>query len=140
MATARFKSKFLAALLAFVAGGFGAHRLYLGTRGAWAYPAWLVAGMLAASRFGTEATTWIIVVFAALPVWIGFAESLGYAVQADERFDALHNARVARRNRNGWNCVLLAIVVLLVGTFVLMTTIIFASQGWYEAQGFSFDR
>ncbi|HEU4621710.1 MAG TPA: hypothetical protein VFS42_05760 [Burkholderiaceae bacterium] len=134
----RYRAKFIAALLAFIGGGLGLHRWYLGLRGGVMYATWLVAGMALFNAVGSKATTWIVVL-ALLPVWAGFAESLGIAVMPDARFDARFNANTTRRNDNGWNCVILAIVVLLVGTTILMTTIILASQFYFEAQGISFD-
>ncbi len=126
-----FKHKFVAALLAFIAGGLGLHRRYLGDGRWWLYAAWLVTGMAAFALFGSKAHFWILVP-ALLPVWAGFAESMGIAVTDDARWDARHNAHSARRSDNGWNCVFLAIVVLLVGTTMCLTTIILAAQYHYE--------
>ena len=71
---------------------------------------------------------------ALLPVWIGFAQSMAIAVTEDARWDARHNARSALASQNGWNCVLLAIVVLLVGTTICLTSIILSAQYYYEAE------
>lgn len=131
-AHAPHKHRFLAALLAFVLGGFGAHRWYLGSRHWWIYAAWLVAGMTIFAAFGSKANFWILV-FALMPVWAGFAECMGFAVMEDQRWDRRWNHSSGRRSENGWNCVFLAIACLLVGTTICMTAIILAAQYYYEA-------
>jgi hypothetical protein len=52
--------------------------------------------------------------------------SMAIAVTEDARWDARHNARSALASQNGWNCVLLAIVV--------PTSIILSAQYYYEAE------
>lgn len=126
------RSKFLAALLAFVLGGFGAHRLYLRSKFWWVYPVWLLAGIALFAAVATKSTTWIVVL-ALLPVWTGFAESLGFAVMPDARWDARFNAASTASSRNGWNCVLLAIVTLIIGTTICMTAIVISAQYYFEA-------
>ncbi|CAN5338563.1 NINE protein [soil metagenome] len=133
------RSKFIAGLLAFVLGGLGLHRLYLRTPLWWIYAAWLIAGMALYAAIGSRETTWIAVA-ALLPVWSGFAEAAAFAVMPDDRWDARFNRDSGVHSRNGWACVMLAIVVLLIGTTVMLTAIIVASQFYYEAQDISIDR
>lgn len=131
--SAPHKHKFVAALLAFLVGGLGLHRRYLGDRHWWWYAAWLVTGMVVFAGFGSKANFWILTL-ALLPVWVGFAQAMGLAVTDDARWDAQHNGRSGRTSHNGWNCVMLAIVVLLLGTVVCVTAIILSAQYYYEAQ------
>lgn len=132
-ATPIFRHKFIAALLAFVGGGIGLHHLYLGRpRLALGYALWLLAGLALFAAFGSRARLWLLVL-ALLPVWAGFAECMALAVMDDARFDARQNAGSTQRNRNGWNCVMVAIIALLLGTTAVMTAIILAAQFYYEA-------
>jgi hypothetical protein len=50
----------------------------------------------------------------------------------DEKFDARFNTTSTRRNRSGWNAVLVAIATLMVGTTVLMITLVLLFQTWFE--------
>lgn len=133
------KHKLIAAMLAFALGGIGAHRVYLGAKNWWAYSLWLIVGMALFGTVGSRENAWIVVI-ALAPVWAGFAECLGICVMPDEKWDSLYNAHSAYSSSNGWNCVFMAIVGLLLGATILVTTIILATQFYYEAQGISFDR
>jgi TM2 domain-containing membrane protein YozV len=128
------KDRFVAALLAFFLGGLGAHRFYLGSVRWWWYAGWLILGMALFAAVATKATTWILV-FALLPVWLGFVEAMAFGVMPDQKWDASFNEGSGKHSENGWNCVFVAILGLLVGTTVFMTTVILAAQYYYEAAG-----
>ncbi|HXF46178.1 MAG TPA: NINE protein [Burkholderiaceae bacterium] len=117
-----FRHKALAALLAFVAGSLGAHRLYLGQR-LWWLPLSVTLTMLpllAGVRNWYQSPAFFVLM---VPVVAGHIEALVLALMPDEHFDARFNRGSARRNASGWDAVLVAIVTLMVGTIVLMTTI-----------------
>jgi len=126
-----FRHKALAALLASLAGALGAHQLYLGLR-LWWLP--LAVTLVALSLiFGVE--TWyqtppffVLMV----PVIAGFIHALVIALMPDERFDERFNAGQSRRNRSGWDAVLVAVATLFVGAIVLMTTIALLTQTYFE--------
>jgi hypothetical protein len=117
-----FRHKALAALLAFVAGSLGAHRLYLGQRLWWLPPSVTLTmlPLLAGVRNWYQSPAFFVLM---VPVVAGHIEALVLALMPDERFDARFNRGSARRNASGWDAVLVAIVTLMVGTIVLMTTI-----------------
>ena len=126
-----FRRKSLAALLAFLLGAFGAHRIYLG-RPRWWLPLAVTASMLplligVRNWFQTPAFFVLMV-----PVVAGFIEALVIALMPDEKFDARFNAATGRRNRSGWDAVLVAIATLMVGATVLMTTIVLLFQTIFE--------
>ncbi|WP_139826475.1 hypothetical protein [Derxia lacustris] len=125
------RQRFVAAALAFAGAPFGAHRWYLGARGGWLYPLALLAGLALFAAVGSARHAWLAVL-ALLPVWIAWCESLAICVTPDARWDARWNAASGQRSRNGWNCVFLAMAVLLLGTGLLLTAIIAAAQLWYE--------
>jgi hypothetical protein len=133
------KHKLIAAALAFIVGGIGMHRVYLSLRYWWVYSAWLILGMCVFAAIGSRGNAWILVI-ALAPVWAGFCECLGICVTPDEKWDAQFNLDSKFESNNGWNCVFMAIAALLVGTTVLVTTIILATQAYYEALGITFDR
>lgn len=126
-----FRHKALAALLAFLLGGFGIHRLYLGQR-LWWLPLAVTAAMIPLligvdDWFRTPPFfVWMV------PVVAAFIEALVIALMPDEKFDARFNAGAGRTNHSGWDAVLVAIVTLMVGTIILMTTIALLVQTVYE--------
>lgn len=127
----RFRHKAFAALLAFLFGALGAHRLYLGLRFWWLPLAatmiclpWLVG---VANWYQTPAFFLLMV-----PVVAGFIHALVLALTPDEKFDAQFNPSSTRSNDSGWDNVLVAIVTLMVGSIVLMTAIALLFQTIFE--------
>jgi hypothetical protein len=126
-ATPAFRHKALAAALAGLTGALGLDRIYL-RQGHW----WLPLGITALT------TPWLIGVrnwyqtpaffVLMIPVLAGFVRALVLALMKDETFDARFNAGVQRRNRSGWDAVIVAILTVFIGATVLMTTIALLSQ------------
>jgi len=126
-----FRHKALAALLAFLFGGLGLERLYLGQRRWWlplAVTA-LMLPLLVGVRNWYQSPAFFI---AMVPVIAGFIHALVLALMPDEKFDARFNLGAQRRNDSGWNAVLVAIVTLMVGATILMTTIVLLFQTYFE--------
>ncbi|MEW5880152.1 MAG: hypothetical protein AB1761_06865 [Pseudomonadota bacterium] len=126
-----FRHKARAALLAAVAGAVGAHRVYLGQRLWWLPPAvsLTMLPLLFGVRNWYQSPAFFVLM---IPVIAGFIEALVIALTPDERFDARFNAHVQRRNRSGWDAVLVAIGALMVGATILMTTIALLFQTYFE--------
>jgi TM2 domain-containing membrane protein YozV len=127
----RFRHKALAALLAFVAGGLGAHRVYLGQR-RWWLPlsiTLLMVPLLIGVRNWYQTPAFFVLM---VPIIAGFIEALVIALTPDAKFDARFNPGIERSNHSGWDAVLVAIATLLIGTTILMTTIVLLFQTWFE--------
>ncbi len=127
-----FRRKSLAALLAFLLGALGFHRLYL-DRPRWWLPLAVTVLMLPLligvhNWYQTPAFFVLMV-----PVIAGFIEALVLALMPDEKFDARYNAGVERRNDSGWDAVLVAIVTLMVGSTVTITAIVLLFQTIFES-------
>jgi len=127
----KFRHKALAALLASLAGALGLNRLYLGQKG-W----WLPLGVtlltlpqLIGVRTWFQSPAFFVLM---MPVTAGFIQALLIALMPDERFDARFNAGLERRNRSGWDAVLVAIATLAGGAIVLMTTLALLFQTYFE--------
>lgn len=126
-----FRHKALAALLASLTGAFGLNRLYLG-QGWW----WLPLGitlvtlplLIGVKNWYQTPAFFVLMV----PVIAGFLQALIIALMPDERFDMRFNAGGPRRNRSGWDAVLIAIATLMGGAIVLMTTIALLTQTYFE--------
>lgn len=126
-----FRHKALAALLAAIGGALGAHRLYLGQKLWWlplAVSLTMLPLLIGVRNWYHSPAFFVLMV----PVIAGFIEALVIALTPDERFDARFNAHVERRNRSGWDAVLVAIAALLVGATILMTTIALLFQTYFE--------
>jgi TM2 domain-containing membrane protein YozV len=126
-----FRHKAFAALLASLTGALGLHRLYLGQR-FWWLP---LAVTLMALPLIIDVDNWYqtpAFFVLMVPVVAGFIHALVLALMPDERFDARFNATQSRRNRSGWDAVLIAVATLLVGAVVLMTTIALITQTYFE--------
>lgn len=129
-----FRRKSLAALLAFVLGAAGAHRLYLGKPLWWlplAASAMLLPLLLGVRNWYQSPAFFVLMV----PVTAGFIEALVLALMPDEKFDARFNPGTARRNASGWDAVLVAIATLMVGSTVLITAIVLLFQTVFEVAG-----
>lgn len=126
-----FRHKALAALLAFLLGAFGAHRLYLGQ------PRWwlplsvtlLTVPLQIGVRNWYQSPAFFVMM---IPVVAGFIEALVIALMPDEKFDARFNPGSERKNHSGWDAVLTAIATLAIGTTVLMTAIALLFQTYFE--------
>lgn len=128
---AKFRHKALAALLAALTGALGVNRLYLGQRLWWlplAVTAMTVPLLIGVRNWYQTPAYFVLMI----PVTAGFIQALVIALMPDERFDARFNAGSERRNRSGWDAVLVAIVTLGGGAIVLMTAIALLVQTYHE--------
>jgi hypothetical protein len=128
----RFRHKALAALLAALTGALGLNRVYLG-QGLWWLPLGITLGalpLLIGVRNWYQTPAFFV---AMAPVIAGFLQALVLALMPDEKFDARFNAGTDRRNRSGWDAVLVAVGSLAAGAIVLMSTIALLFQTYYES-------
>lgn len=135
-----YRSKTIAAWLALLGGTLGLHRLYLnglGDRLAWAH--WLptAAGLLGVARMLSlgqdDRVAWVLIPLLGLMISQAMLTAIVYALTPDEAWDGRRNpghAVVA----TGWGPVLAAIAALMVGGAVLVGTIAFAGQKFFEWQ------
>lgn len=135
-----YRSKTVAAWLALLGGSLGLHRLYLhgpGDRLAWAHWPPTLAGLLGVERMWAlgqdDRAAWVLIPLLGLMISQAALTAIVYALTPDEAWDARRNpghAVVA----TGWGPVLAAIAGLLVGGAVLVGTIAFAGQKFFEWQ------
>ena len=129
--SAPFRHKALAAALAFLFGAAGLERLYLAQRRWWlplAVSAAMLPLLIGVRNWYQTPAFFVLMV----PVIAGFIHALWLALMPDEQFDARFNAASDRRNASGWNAVLVAIVTLMVGATVLVTTLALLFQTYFE--------
>lgn len=135
-----YRSKTLATWLALLLGALGVHRLYLhGFRDvlAWLHPLPTAIGLIGLQRmlaFGQDdRLSWLLVPVLGLMIAQAMLVAIVWGLTPDERWDARHNPHNPGHG-TGWGPVLGVIVALLVGGTVLMGTIAYSGQRFFEWQ------
>jgi hypothetical protein len=136
----RYRSKTLATWLAVFGGALGLQRLYLfGRHDAWAWlhPAPSLLGLWGVWRMRTlgqdDQLAWLLIPLLGMMLSIGMVSAIVIGLTPDARWDERHNRGHSPRS-TGWGPVLGAIVALMLGGGVLMGTIAFAGQRFFEWQ------
>jgi hypothetical protein len=136
--TRGYRSKSAATWLALIAGPLGLHRFYLhGLRDPWGWmylpPTLLgLAGVQRMRAFGQDdRIAWVLIPLLGLAISAAMLSAIVLGLTADERWDARYNPGRSGR-RTGWLPVLGVIAALLLGATVLMGTIAFAGQRFFE--------
>lgn len=134
------RSKAAATWIAIVGGALGLHRFYLygwRDRIGWAYPLPTLLGLAGVQRmraFGQDdSAAALLVPLLGLSLAAAMLSAIVYALTPDERWAARHNPGRPPR-ATGWAPVLGAIVALLLGASVLMGTLAFGGQRFFEWQ------
>ena len=137
---ARPKSKTLATWLALLGGSAGLHRFYLhGLSDAWGWlhpvPALLgLYGVQRALTIGQDDTvSWALIPLLGLTLSASMLTAIIYGLTSDEKWNARFNPANPGLH-SGWLAVIGVVVALLMGTAVLMATIAFSSQRFFEYQ------
>jgi len=136
----RYRSKTLAAWLTLALGALGLHRLYLyGMRDRlfWAHPLPTLLGLLGVQRLRMlgqdDRLAWLLIPLLGLMLSLAMLTAIVYALTPDEKWDARHNPGQPVHG-TGWGPVLAAIVALLLGGAVLIGTIAYGGQKFFEWQ------
>ena len=136
----RRRSKTLAAWLALLLGTLGIHRLYLhGLKDGWAwlFPWPSLGGLAGVVRMRTlgqdDHWAWALIPLLGLMISVAMLTAIVYALTPDEKWDARHNPGQPV-TATAWGPVLAAITALLVGGAVLMGTVAFGGQKFFEWQ------
>lgn len=119
------KSKTLAALLAFLFGGLGLHRLYLrGARDPWLWAhlaslplAWVIA------RGAPDADGFYKVLPIMVSGLVGFLEALVLGLMSDEKWDARFNPASGQQSDSRWPLAIVLVASMMLGAGSLIATI-----------------
>jgi hypothetical protein len=135
-----YKSKTLAAWLALLGGGIGLHRFYLyGPRDVWGWlwplPTLIGAyGVLRVLRLGQDdQLAWVLVPLLGFALASAMLAAIVYGLMPDEKWNARFNPR-GKTHEAGWMVVFAVVISLLVGATILMSTIAFSGQRYFEYQ------
>ena len=136
----RYKSKTLATWLAFLGGSFGLHRFYLHGFKDWA--GWLhpwptlvgLYGVLRLRDLGQDdRLSWALLPLLGLMLAGTMLTAIVYGLTPDEKWNARFNPQ-RRPTRSGWIAVFGVIAALSVGATVLIATIAYSGQRYFESQ------
>ncbi|WP_373990985.1 NINE protein [Duganella sp. BuS-21] len=121
----RHKNKTIATLLAFLLGGLGLHRLYLGGwRDRWL---WLHLSCLPAAWLVTQLAPEANVFYKLLPIMVstlaGFLQALVLGLTPDDKWDVRHNAGSGRQSDTRWPVAVILVATMMIGTGSLIATI-----------------
>ncbi|RZI74084.1 MAG: TM2 domain-containing protein [Pseudomonas sp.] len=138
------RNKTLAAWLAFVGGPLGLHRFYLHGAGdmlGWLLPiptALGVYGIERARAYGLDdGLSWVLIPLVGFTIAACALTAIVYGLMAPEKWNARFNAGAAPDappGRTGWLTIGAVVVALLIGTTVLMSSIVFSFQRYFEHQ------
>lgn len=134
------RSKTVATWIAFLGGSLGLHRFYLhGLRdtGGWLHwPPTLLGlwGTLRMLSLGQDdRLAWLLIPLLGFSLAAGMLAAILYGLTPDERW-AERYAHGGTIRRSGWGAIFGVIASLMVGATVLMATIAFSGQRYFESQ------
>lgn len=138
------KNKTLAAWLAFVTGPLGLHRFYL--YGASDLIGWLLPIPTALGLYGIERVlhngvddrlSWVLIPLLGFTIAGCALTSIVYGLTSSEKWNIKFNPGVTKDSQSGvtgWLTILAVAIALLIGTTVLMGSITFSVQRYFEFQ------
>lgn len=134
------KSKTLATWIALVFGSVGLHRFYLyGFRDVWGwlYPVPTFIGLYGLERmqqFGQDdQLSWALIPLAGVSIAAAMLTAIVYGLTTDTKWDARFNPG-GTASKSGWPVIIGVIIALMIGAGVLMATIAFSGQRYFEHQ------
>jgi len=135
-----YRSKTLATWIAVIGGSLGLHRFYLfGFRDAWGWlhPLPTLIGLYGVQRVfdlgQDDHLSWLLIPLLGLMIAQAMLMAILYGLTPDEKWDTRHNPGSAVHGTR-WAPVLGVIAALMLGAGVLMATIAFSGQRFFEWQ------
>ena len=136
----RSKSKTLSTWLALLGGSVGLHRFYLhGLRDVWG---WLhsvptlvgLYGVQRALAFGQDDTvSWALIPLLGFMLAASMLSAIRYGLTSDDKWNVRFNPGCPDAD-SGWLAIIGVLLALFIGTAVLMATIAFSGQRFFEYQ------
>ena len=134
------KSKTVATWLALIGGSLGLHRFYLyGARDVWG---WVIMLPTLVGAYGLyrmrdlghdDMLAWALIPLVGFALAASMLTAVIYGLRADDKWNAQFNA--SKPNAAGWPAIVGVMFALLIGTGILMATIAFSAQRYFEYQG-----
>lgn len=138
--SAAVKHKAVATWLALLVGVFGLHRFYLHglrDRWGWLFPLPTLLGLAGLQRMNAlgqdDRLAWVLIPLLGASLVAALLGGILYGLMPDERWNARFNGgRPASVGR--WAAVIGVVLCVFIGGTVLMATIAFSAQRYFEAQ------
>jgi hypothetical protein len=135
-----YKSKTLATWIAFLGGGMGFHRFYLhGLRDVWGW-LWIIPTLVGSYGFRRamalgqdDHLAWALIPLLGISLSAAALAALIYGLMPDEKWNAKFNPQ-GPKHQTGWPTIIGVVLALLVGAAILMSTIAFSGQRFFEYQ------
>ncbi|MDE2401572.1 MAG: hypothetical protein KGL90_07880 [Burkholderiales bacterium] len=138
------KSKTLATWITLLGGPMGLHRFYLygfGDLWGWLHPIPTLVGAWGIRRVQElgldDRLSWILIPILGFMVAYTMLQAIVYGLTPDERWHQRHNPQLvgqADLPSSGWAVVIGIVLALMLGATVLMSTIAFSGQRYFESQ------
>ncbi|MDP9046204.1 MAG: hypothetical protein M3O01_15495 [Pseudomonadota bacterium] len=135
-----YKSKTWATWLAFLGGAVGLHRFYLfGLRdpGGWLYVPPSLVGLYGVQRMrhlgADDHLAWVLIPLLGVTLALSMFTAIVYGLSPDDKWNARFNPEGPAHQMN-WATVIGVAAALIVGCGVLMATLAFSAQRYFEYQ------
>jgi hypothetical protein len=135
-----YRSKTASTWIALLGGSLGLHRFYLhGPRDllAWLHPAPTLVGLVGVLRLRAlgqdDHLAWLLIPLLGLMLSLAMLSAIVYGLTPDATWDARHNPGLPSRH-TAWGPVFGVVLALLAGGIVLMGTVAFGGQKFFEWQ------
>jgi hypothetical protein len=143
--SASYKSKTLATWVTLLTGPVGGHRFYLhglGDLWGWLHALPTLVGAWGINRvfeFGQDdQLSWLLIPLLGFMIAYTMLQAIVYGLTPDEKWHARFNPQLASSPdtapASGWSAVIGVVLALLLGATVLMSTIAFSGQRYFEYQ------
>ena len=140
MTTPAYKSKTLATWIALIGGSIGLHRFYLHgfrDRWGWLFIAPTLLGLYGVQRMrqlgGDDHVAWALIPLLGLTLAVAMITAIVHGLTADDVWNARFNP-AGPLHHTGWSTVIGVVLALVVGAGVLMATLAFSAQRYFEYQ------
>jgi hypothetical protein len=136
----RYKSKTLATWIAIVGGSFGLHRFYL--HGFKDVTGWLFVWPTLAGLYGVQRMrqagvddhlAWVLIPLLGLALAVAMITAIVQGLTPDEKWNARFNPD-GPPHQTGWLTIIGVVAALSLGAGVLMATLAFSAQRYFEYQ------
>ena len=139
-ANSGYKSKTLATWVALVGGSLGLHRFYLyglGDRWGWLFPLPTLIGLYGVQRMralgADDHVAWLCIPFLGLTLSVSMIAAIVHGLTPDDAWNARFNPQ-GPAHQTGWPTIFGVVVALVLGAGVLMATLAFSGQRYFEYQ------
>ncbi len=135
-----YKSKTLATWIALVGGSLGLHRFYLhgfGDRWGWLFPLPTLIGLYGVQRMralgADDHVAWACIPLLGLTLSVAMISAIVHGLTPDDTWNARYNPG-GPAHQTSWATVFGVVAALVLGAGVLMATLAFSGQRYFEYQ------